>query len=306
MLIDAGIITATLEKGYVMDRPIRIFFYEDDMTISKEIKKFIQHPPGLWNGADPRVTHHYYAKHASQAIDQLPDADDSGRPPVDIALLDVEELGGDIHAGLKLCKQIKNRWSRVPVVFLTSHETIEQHILGIEAGADDYLTKSRLSDPDYPQYIWTVMLAQLKRTDTTDDWEKDMSRVYTNGSLRVNLNVYRIYWRGEQVNLVPSNIDIVDKLANNEDKGGCRTYRVLAAAGRIRNEENNEEKKMNTLKKRIQVIRNAFTEVDQDFKEACTQQPYRYGIVPEPKEGYRWLADTLDSDLKTTVSGAGQ
>ena len=305
-MIDAGIITATLEKGYVMDRPIKIFFYEDDMTIAQEIKKFIQRPPGLWNGPDPRVTHHYYAKHALQAIDQLPDVDDSDRPPMDIALLDVEELGGDVHAGLKLCKRVKKRWPSVPVVFLTSHETIEQHILGIEAGADDYLTKSGLSDPDYPQYIWTVILAQLKRAGIMGNGEEGVSRVYTNGSLRVNLDVYQIYWRGEQVNLVPSNIDIVDKLANNEDKGGCRPYRVLAAAGRIYNEENNEEKKINTLKKRIQVIRNAFTKVDQDFKEACTKQPYRYGIVPEPKEGYRWLADTLDNDHKTPVSGAVQ
>ena len=274
-----------------MDRPIKIFFYENDIGIAPEIKKILQQPPGPWNGPDPTVIHHYRAKEASEEIEKVNVAPD-------IALLDVHEKD-DIHAGYRLCREIKAKWSAkpVPVVMLSDRETIVDKKLGYEAGADNYLEKSELHKEDYPDLIWTVLRGLIKE-------HLPGVPIYSNGSLHVDKDLYKVHWRGEQVNLLPANIDIVDKLANNVAKGVCRTYRVLAAAGLVwkepkKDEEENVKERMlqnsiDSLKKRIQIIRDAFTEVDGDFKAACMVKPYRYGIIADPGEGYRWLTDDLN------------
>ena len=283
-----------------MDRPIRIFFYEDNLEDAAVIQKLLKHPPNLWNCPEPRVTHHHFAKHASQAIDQMTDVDGKVKRPreMDIALLDIEEVEHkpiDREAGIRLCQQIKKRWPLLPVLFLTRRGTLEERTKGIqEGGPDAYLTKFKLREPDYPQYLWTNMFHELRRFDVITGILniKDMRRVYTNGSLKVDLERYKVYWRRERVDLLANNIDIVHTLADSEDKGGVRTYRVLAAAGRVESEEERQEER--TVTKRIQTIRDAFAKVDRDFKAACTKRPFRYGIVSALGKGYYWMTDDLN------------
>lgn len=45
------------------------------------------------------------------------------------------------EAGLKLCKQIRNASLRLPIVLLMAKETVEDRVVCLEAGADDYLLK---------------------------------------------------------------------------------------------------------------------------------------------------------------------
>ena|SRR6185437_5280265 len=43
--------------------------------------------------------------------------------------------------GLEVCRALRNRGSRVPVLMLTARDTVHDKITGLDAGADDYLTK---------------------------------------------------------------------------------------------------------------------------------------------------------------------
>lgn len=43
--------------------------------------------------------------------------------------------------GVSLCREIRRRGLRVPILMLTARDTVEQRVTGLDAGADDYLTK---------------------------------------------------------------------------------------------------------------------------------------------------------------------
>src|SRR5438067_4097810 len=60
-----------------------------------------------------------------------------GESSVDIALVDLGLPGID---GLTLIRRIRT-WSSVPIVVLTSRDTVEDKVTALDAGADDYLTK---------------------------------------------------------------------------------------------------------------------------------------------------------------------
>ncbi|HWT79093.1 MAG TPA: response regulator, partial [Candidatus Methylomirabilis sp.] len=59
---------------------------------------------------------------------------------VDLVLLDVMMPGMD---GFEVCRRLKadERWRHIPVVMVTSRDSIRDMILGLEIGADDYITK---------------------------------------------------------------------------------------------------------------------------------------------------------------------
>lgn len=43
--------------------------------------------------------------------------------------------------GVSLCREIRQRGLRVPILMLTARDAVEQRVMGLDAGADDYLTK---------------------------------------------------------------------------------------------------------------------------------------------------------------------
>src|SRR6476659_5956689 len=56
----------------------------------------------------------------------------------DVLLLDVLLPG---KSGISVCEDVRARGSRVPILMLTALDAVEQRIAGLDAGADDYLTK---------------------------------------------------------------------------------------------------------------------------------------------------------------------
>jgi two-component system, OmpR family, response regulator MprA len=73
---------------------------------------------------------------AENGEDALRRLQSSGEP--DAMILDVLMPGVD---GLEVCRRIRAQGSRVPVLMLTARVEIENRVEGLDAGADDYLTK---------------------------------------------------------------------------------------------------------------------------------------------------------------------
>ena len=46
-----------------------------------------------------------------------------------------------VQSGLEICQQIRSHLDRTPVLFLTAKDTLDDRVLGLDAGADDYLVK---------------------------------------------------------------------------------------------------------------------------------------------------------------------
>jgi two-component system response regulator MprA len=56
----------------------------------------------------------------------------------DVIVLDVAMPG---LSGLEVCRRIRRRGDRIPVLMLTAKDAVEERVAGLEAGADDYLAK---------------------------------------------------------------------------------------------------------------------------------------------------------------------
>jgi len=78
----------------------------------------------------------------SYAVDIAPDGDRgvqlAALNSYDAIVLDVMLPKRD---GLEMCRTLRGRGSRVPVLMLTARDTVQDKITGLDAGADDYLTK---------------------------------------------------------------------------------------------------------------------------------------------------------------------
>ena len=90
----------------------------------------------------------------------------SASPP-DLIILDVEMPEVD---GIEVCKQLKAspHTKRIPVILISSSRSKDEVILGLQAGADDYLSK-----PIYPPEILARVDAHLRYRSYYDDLERD-------------------------------------------------------------------------------------------------------------------------------------
>ncbi len=80
----------------------------------------------------------------------------------DLLVLDVMMPGPD---GLTVCRTLREE-SRLPILMLTALSTVDDRVVGLDAGADDYLTK-----PYSPREFMARVRTLLRRTATTDQDE---------------------------------------------------------------------------------------------------------------------------------------
>ena len=81
-------------------------------------------------------------REASYAVDDAPDGDRAiylaAVNEYDAIILDIVLPGKD---GLEVCRAIRRKGVHAPILMLTARDTVEDKITGLDAGADDYLTK---------------------------------------------------------------------------------------------------------------------------------------------------------------------
>lgn len=94
------------------------------------------------------------------AIDQAKDGEEglylATNMPIDIAIIDLGLPGKD---GLSLIKGLREKNHKYPVLILTARDTWQDKVDGLEAGADDYLTK-----PFHMEELLARLRALLRRT----------------------------------------------------------------------------------------------------------------------------------------------
>jgi DNA-binding response OmpR family regulator len=120
-----------------------------------------------------------------------------------IVILDVGLPGR--RDGFDVCREIRARGS-VPVLFLTARDDEVDRVLGLEMGADDYLTK-----PFSPRELVARVRAILRRTREGPAPQE----VVTVGELEVDLRRREVRQRGETVSLTTREFDLIAFLANN-------------------------------------------------------------------------------------------
>jgi DNA-binding response OmpR family regulator len=119
----------------------------------------------------------------------------------DLVVLDVMLPG---IGGLELCRLIRVRWS-TPVILLTARSQETDRIVGLELGADDYVTK-----PFSPRELVARVRAVLRRAG--DEAEPDVLEL---GELAIDLAAREVRVRGREVRLAAREFELLAFLARH-------------------------------------------------------------------------------------------
>ena len=113
--------------------------------------------------------------------------------------------------GLEVCQQIRE-FSNVPIVMLTAKGEDMDKILGLEYGADDYITK--------PFNILEVKarIKAIMRRAGSDHEEKEKAKSIQVGDLRMDCEGRRVFIAGKEINLTAKEFDVLELLVFNPNK----------------------------------------------------------------------------------------
>ncbi|OUR93580.1 hypothetical protein A9Q84_19115 [Halobacteriovorax marinus] len=112
--------------------------------------------------------------------------------------------------GLEVCKKIRE-FSNIPIVFLTGKVEESDKILGLEYGADDYVTK-----PFSPRELVARIKSQLRRIQT-----KNSKSILAGSGIELNIGNYTAICNGETIDLTATEFEILKFLI--EHKGAVKS-----------------------------------------------------------------------------------
>ena len=113
--------------------------------------------------------------------------------------------------GFEVCQHIRE-FSNVPIVMLTAKGDDMDKILGLDYGADDYITK-----PFNILEVKARIKAIMRRTGTKENAQAK-ERVIENGDLRLELDSRRLFILGREVNLTAREFELLELFVTNQNK----------------------------------------------------------------------------------------
>ena len=123
-----------------------------------------------------------------------------GQVKPDLVVLDVMLPGTD---GLSICREIRKQ-SQVPIILLTARDEVTDKVVGLEIGADDYLTK-----PFHPQELVARAKALLRRAHQ----EPDQPKLVRAGKLEIDFERHEVRYEQARIQLRPKEFDLLALLA---------------------------------------------------------------------------------------------
>lgn len=126
----------------------------------------------------------------------------------DMILLDIMLPKMD---GFEVCQAIRE-FSDMPIVMLTAKGDDMDKILGLDYGADDYITK-----PFNILEVKARIKAIMRRTAGPRE-KKEVSPIVEKGDLRLDCDSRRLFISGREVNLTAKEFDLLELLVKNENK----------------------------------------------------------------------------------------
>ncbi|MGV0024813.1 response regulator transcription factor [Phormidesmis priestleyi] len=162
--------------------------------------------------------------------------------------------------GVNFCKRLRDRNFTYPVLMLTARDTIADKIIGLDAGADDYMVK-----PFDLQELMARIRALLRRGSSAS------ATGLVWGDLRMDSSTYEVSYDGKPLQLTPKEYSLLELLVSNG-------RRVLSRAGILdRLWSIQEPPTEETVKSHIKSLRHKLKAVDapEDFIETVHGLGYR-------------------------------
>jgi DNA-binding response OmpR family regulator len=125
-----------------------------------------------------------------------------------LILLDLMLPGLD---GLELCRRLRARRDRTPILMLTARDAVPERVKGLEAGADDYLPKP---------FAFEELLARVRALLRREGVNK--SSVIQIRDLEIDTATRRVLRGSEELSLTPREYSLLEALAKNEGRALTR------------------------------------------------------------------------------------
>ena len=183
------------------ERKISLLVVEDDENISSAISEYFSRA-----GYNVKTVEDGLMG-VKTALDETPDA----------VVLDIMLPKMD---GLAVCRELREKASHVPILMLTAKDDVVDKVLGLEMGADDYITKP-FSLRELEARIKSVL--RRSKTPASIDGAKDEAPI-TRGNLRIDPARREVTIGERQVDLTPKEFDLLRLFAANPGRVFPRKY----------------------------------------------------------------------------------
>ncbi len=182
----------------------------------------------------------------------------------DLAVLDI---GLPRMDGLELCRRLRARSERLPIIFVTSREDEFDRVLGLEIGADDYLCK-----PFSMRELMARVKVLLRRASHTGSERQPSEEAFNVDDLLIDPVKLTVAWKGSSVPLTVTEFLLVQALARRPGAVLNRDH-LMDSAYPDRTSVTDR-----TIDSHIKRIRRKFIAVDPAFSriEAVYGAGYRY------------------------------
>ena len=137
----------------------------------------------------------YEANNGAQALEIIKNTE------IDLALVDIMMPKID---GYQVIRAIREREDYIPVMVISAKVTLSDRVLGIDLGADDYITK-----PFEPLEVAAKVRAQLRRLNVT---HAEMKNIITAGEMQLDLDQCIFTKNGEVTELTKAEFKVLELL----------------------------------------------------------------------------------------------
>lgn len=132
----------------------------------------------------------------------------ASEPDIDLIILDIMLPGMN---GFDICKKLRSQGIRTPIIMLTARGQEIDRVLGLEFGADDYVTK-----PFSPRELQARVKAVLRRMETEPDEKEE--NLFRSCGLEVDFRQYVCRKKGKEVRLTAHEFELLKYLVRNSGK----------------------------------------------------------------------------------------
>ncbi|MBQ6414880.1 MAG: response regulator transcription factor [Butyrivibrio sp.] len=143
-----------------------------------------------------------------KAYDGIEALDIIKKTKISLAIVDIMMPKMD---GMRMVMELR-KFSSIPVIFLSAKSEDSDKILGLNIGADDYVTK-----PFNPLELVARVKSNLRRYTTLGSME-DKENIYKTGGLVIDDNSKECFVDGERIRLTPIEYNILEFLVKNKGK----------------------------------------------------------------------------------------
>lgn len=165
---------------------VTVLICDDNEAVHESLKTYL-------NAAGIRVISAYSGRQALDLID---------RTPVDLMILDI--MMPDLY-GTEVCKAVRRK-SDLPIIMLSARDEESDRILGLELGADDYVTK-----PFSPREVATRVQVILKRVLP----KQEADRRIKFQELMIDRDAFEVYIAGQRMDFTPNEKKMITFFVEN-------------------------------------------------------------------------------------------